>query len=100
MVIPIPIALGGTTAALIGTVASIHWDKGTISDFRTEVNTEFGKLWRANERVLSSLDNLYRSHEKLYRSHEELRLNMHAINETLKKTLKAQEECAALQAAK
>lgn len=57
-----------------------------IADLRTDVSKEFGRLWAANENLLSS--------------HGVLRNNMQAINETLKKTQKAQEDCAALQAAR
>lgn len=104
----VPVAVGGIFAALVGAVASIHWDKGTIADFRmdvnkqiadlrmgmnkqiedlrTDVNKEFGRLWAANEKLLSS--------------HGKLRNNMQAIKETLKKTQNAQEDCATLQAAR
>lgn len=73
--------LSDTTA-----VASIHWDKGMIADFRVDVNKEFGRLWAVYENLSSS--------------HGEFRNNMQAINETLMKTQKAHEDCATLQAAR
>lgn len=88
-----PTSTGGTIAVLIGTIASIHWDKGALRDFRMEVNQEFAKLWADNERHWAAT-------QKLLDSHLELRANLQAINDTLKKTQKVQEDCAALQAAR
>ncbi|WP_375449236.1 hypothetical protein [uncultured Nostoc sp.] len=81
-----PVAIGGTIAALFGTMASAHWDRGALRDFRMEVNQEFAKLWAANRKLMDS--------------HLEIRENLQAINDTLKKTQKAQEDCAMLQAAR
>lgn len=89
-----PIAIGGTIAALAGTLTTYHWDIGMIGDFRKDfnhelgnlrkdINLEFGRLWVANEQLLAS--------------HTEVRKNMQAINDTLTKTLKAQQDCAGRQ---
>lgn len=100
-----PIAIGGTIAALAGTLTSYHRDIGTIGDFRKDFDHELGRLWAANDDLRKDI-NLFRkdinlefgrlwvANEQLLVSHTEVRKNMQAINDTLTKTLKAQQDCA------
>lgn len=50
--------------------------------------------------VRSDVSNLWESNRLLMTSHGEMRTNLQAINDTLTKTMKAQEECVALQSAR
>lgn len=88
-----PVAVGGTFAALVGAVVSIHWDKGTLADFKMDVNKQIADLRMEVNKQRTDLS-------KLLLSHGEIRNNVQVINETLKKTQKAQEDCATLQAAR
>ena len=114
-----PVAIGGTIAALVGTLTSYHWDMGMLGDlrkdfnhklgsFRKNINLELGSLRKDNNLEFGSLrkDNnlefgrLWVAIKQLLASHTEVRKNMQAINDTLTKTLKAQQDCTALQAAR
>lgn len=93
-----PIAIGGIIAALAGTLTSYHRDIGTIGDFRKDFDHELGRLWAANDDLRKDINlefgRLWVANEQLLASHTEVRKNMQAINDTLTKTLKAQQDCA------
>lgn len=44
-----PIAIGGTIAAIVGTLTSYYWHMGMIGDLRKDFNHELGRLWAAND---------------------------------------------------
>lgn len=81
-----PIAIGGTIAALAGTLTSYHWDIGMTGDFRKDFNHELGRLWAANDDLRKDINlefgRLWVANEQLLASHTEAQKNMQAINDT------------------
>lgn len=68
-----PIAIGGTIAALAGTLTSYHRDIGTIGDFRKDFDHELGRLWAANDDLRKDINlefgRLWVANEQLLVSH-------------------------------
>ncbi len=93
----VPVAIGGIFAALAGAGASIYWGGGLLADFRMETNKQIADL---KMDVNKQITDLRTDLNSLLLSHGELRNNVQVINETLKRTQKAQEDCATLQAAR
>lgn len=63
-----PIAIGGTIVTLIGTIASIYWDKQSLRSFRLEVYAELAKLWGSNPVLELNVENLMRSHPEVWQN--------------------------------
>ena len=68
-----------------------------LADFRMETNKQIADL---KMDVNKQITDLRTDLNSLLLSHGELRNNVQVLNETLKRTQKAQEDCATLQAAR